>query len=750
MNKAEFIEELLSELSYRSDEGYPILTKSTHITLISEILDEWGMEYIKNELIQNLFEADEDTQTHIHKGGGIYVKRGEERNDNAKKFVKDDSGSFKSISDDEAERMKAKAGDAGEKAAADSKQNQQSSDGGAAADVPNEQPTSSLQTGTGGGDDYNKSLPDGDPAKIKSDNNDSVGSNGISAVNQTIVNDFKSRVEKRKADLNSNHQQILKDSLNRIDIIYSDTSSNEQKVQAAQWLIDNAGFSTNENRKKAYFNKLGGNRKIISGDAGTAKSADLVAKVSSLVELKTFDAKGVKQGFTTAAKPDLGNENIIKPSDDKRVSEYFESHPVLKKIRPGLHGIFGVKDENGNVKMPSSQYSKDYLKQSIENPALQNTIDFAKEQVNNNTVDVGVLNGLESHQKRMGDILKNAKIPSAEASKEIADSYNTLMVDLHNADADVASAILKQLAENNLYEQELANGEEVYLPSAGNFPAGDKIKGGMLERVSLVSCKWGKEGRTYGCPANSKTICELHQDKSKQNNQGMYLGQDGYTLLINDDLIKGETNQQTKEKTTEFINDSLVEIGLGDVFTTDETSKISSAVANYMDDIDRIKKEVEAMNPADKTQYWKTFGKKQAEIENKYKTQLGSIISIEQAGKLIGENNAKNLVQTGGIKVESLLSAIEIANNIRTNQTLTQLEHNKQYYDDGGNPKFVTDMGTNNPNDYSITFRTKRTAGRTGGGCQLSFTGDGGSSAEYELNNDGSMVDSKTGNEVEV
>ena len=61
MNKNEFIDELLSELSYRSDEGYPILTKSTHITLISEILDEWDMSGIKNILIENLIEAGEQT-----------------------------------------------------------------------------------------------------------------------------------------------------------------------------------------------------------------------------------------------------------------------------------------------------------------------------------------------------------------------------------------------------------------------------------------------------------------------------------------------------------------------------------------------------------------------------------------------------------------------------------------------------------------------------------------------------------------
>ena len=701
MEKNELIKELLSELSYRSNEGYPMLDNREQISILAEILDEWGYTEIKNELIQNLLEADGETFTATNKDTGeTSVFKSKDSRDAA---IEKGTHTKKEDSEEETEK--------------DNKPNMFSKDSG--YDAPD----------------------------LEKDKGNSTSQ--ISPENKKTTNDFKSRVEKRIDNLNDTQKEVIKDSLDRIDIIYSDTSSNEQKVQAAQWLVDNAGFSTNENRKKAYFNKLGGNRKIISGDAGTAKSADLVSKVSALVELKTFDAKGVKQGFTTAAKPDLGNENIIKPSDDKRVSEYFESHPVLKKIRPGLHGIFGIKDTNGNVKMPSSQYSKDYLKQSIENPALQNTIDFAKEQVNNSTIDVGVLNGLESHKKRMGDILKNAKIPSTEAAQEISDSYNKLMVDLHKADAEVANAILKQLAENNLYEQELANGEEVYLPSAGNFPAGDKIKGGMLERVSLVSCKWGKEGRTYGCPANSKTICELHQDKSKQNNQGMYLGQDGYTLLISDNLIKGETNQQTKNKTTEFINDTLGDIDLGDVFTADETSKISSTVANYMDDIDRIKKEVEALNPADKTQYWKMFGKKQGEIENKYKTELGSIITIEQAGKLIGENNAKNLVQTGGVKVESLLSAIEIANNIRTNQTLTQLEHNKQYYDENGDPKFVTDNGTNNPNDYSITFRTKRTAGRTGGGCQLSFTGDG-EPADIDLNDDGVAVDNKSGKELDI
>ena len=54
--------------------------------------------------------------------------------------------------------------------------------------------------------------------------------------------------------------------MDKIDIIYDDDATTEEKTQAAQWLVDNAGFSTNANKQKAYFNKLGGNRKIISGD----------------------------------------------------------------------------------------------------------------------------------------------------------------------------------------------------------------------------------------------------------------------------------------------------------------------------------------------------------------------------------------------------------------------------------------------------------------------------------------------------
>ena len=70
MEKDTLIKELLSELSYRSNEGYPILNNREQISIIAEILDEWNLTEIKNELIKNLLEADGETFAATNKDTG--------------------------------------------------------------------------------------------------------------------------------------------------------------------------------------------------------------------------------------------------------------------------------------------------------------------------------------------------------------------------------------------------------------------------------------------------------------------------------------------------------------------------------------------------------------------------------------------------------------------------------------------------------------------------------------------------------
>lgn len=62
MDKNEFIEELLTELSYRSKKGYPDFNDSDHIQLMAEILDDWGLTEIKDELINSIISEDPDDE----------------------------------------------------------------------------------------------------------------------------------------------------------------------------------------------------------------------------------------------------------------------------------------------------------------------------------------------------------------------------------------------------------------------------------------------------------------------------------------------------------------------------------------------------------------------------------------------------------------------------------------------------------------------------------------------------------------
>lgn len=520
-------------------------------------------------------------------------------------------------------------------------------------------------------------------------------------------------------ELSDDKQVLFNDSMKKIETLMSDNASAEEKKQSAEWLVSEMGFSTNSNGKKAYLNKLGGFRKMLGN--GTSSTQKLVDTVKEYADIKEYNASGVKNTLSTASKPDLGKENEATPKTDNGVKQLFKSNSTLGRIRPGLHGIYGVKDENGKIKMPSNKHTNEYLKQSFENPALNNTVEAAQKLVDSGQLDVGFVDGLRKHKERLSQITKNHKVPSQDAADAINESYNELFSELHNSDSDAAGAVIKQIAENNLYEQELAKGEEVYLPSAGNFPGGDKIRKSDTERIDLISCKYGKSGRTYGFPANSKAVTQLHPDESKRGRSGSYVGEKGNTLMINDELVLGNTPKETKQKTTKFIEDNLSEIGLGDTFSKEELSKITDITTKHAEKIKEIKKSLAGTNPT--SLFWDKFGKALDESENQLSKELGNLISDEQLAAIVGPNNVKTLRTGKGIKPQNLLGAIEISNNIKTSGGYG-LSHNKQYFDEKGVPMYVTEPGNDNIDDYSITYRDKRTKGRAGGGVQMSFSGD--------------------------
>ena len=116
MERRELIKELLSELSYRSNEGYPILDNKEHISILAEILDEFGLDSIKNELIENLLEAEAKSKTDdLYKsiGGTGYVLAKDydkwEKNKDAytgDKFTKGKDGQYTKQDGDDATKSK--------------------------------------------------------------------------------------------------------------------------------------------------------------------------------------------------------------------------------------------------------------------------------------------------------------------------------------------------------------------------------------------------------------------------------------------------------------------------------------------------------------------------------------------------------------------------------------------------------------------------------------------------------------------
>jgi polyhydroxyalkanoate synthesis regulator phasin len=135
MKHTQLIDELLNELSYRCDEGIVDLKNKNHIRLLEVILYEKRLYEVADILIRNLLN-EQDGYKHI--GAGIYVadrdvdSKGKAK-DGAKKYRKDgegESASYSPISDDEAEDIKKKQGEEGEKAAAAYNKSQEKGDDG--------------------------------------------------------------------------------------------------------------------------------------------------------------------------------------------------------------------------------------------------------------------------------------------------------------------------------------------------------------------------------------------------------------------------------------------------------------------------------------------------------------------------------------------------------------------------------------------------------------------------------------------
>ena len=516
-----------------------------------------------------------------------------------------------------------------------------------------------------------------------------------------------------------------------LNVLYSNKSTDEEKEDA--WREINV--SASPNRQKLYLDDLRGESGLykILGEGKSAIRSRLVDEVSKYKDIPEDDNKNYIKA-ESLAKPDIGGGKPARAANKKKSGKYIDeiadtnvdkvmSIPPLNRItKPAFRTLFGPIGEDGNLIIPSSKNSRKYFEHSVNNnTSLKNVSNFLRELSEEGKAPKELSESIDGHQKRLQKISKNYEIPSEKARKAVEESYAILAEKLHEASPEYAGRLLKQFAEMEQYDSEIAGGDECYLPGHGSFPGGDKL---LIEKgdaggkqVSFISIKYGKSGskkRTvYGCPANMSALQQIHPDESKRESLGQYVGQPNYTLAVKDDLI------DTPEKAEETITDLLNESELGDLFNDGERKELSSIVHSTKERTEELRKEATG---SDGKVDWKKFNelRKNDEVLINDSRKLRQICNEEKLSTLIGQRNSEALSKK--LSPEVFISSAVFVNQVKTSNGYEFLKHNKQFIENG-EIKNETISGGTDMDGWYINPRMNRTPGRNGGGIQSSYVG---------------------------
>ena len=280
---------------------------------------------------------------------------------------------------------------------------------------------------------------------------------------------------KGKAQLNREQKKQLLDLMEDIKKFYQ-TKNPSQREKLARKMVEKYELSASDNKQKCYIGIFSHNqqaRKMLGETPG-----GFASKLVKDIEEATGEELGQvspTQKLTTAAKPDLTDKS--KASNDPFVAQLFKTEP-LSYLEPKFYELHGPLKDGKLIGPSGGKNSRTYFLHSItKNKSLDNTIQVAKQLEATGVIKKGLAKAISEHKATMVKIAKNMKIPSKEAAQAVADSYAKMAEALmESTDEATTGAIMKQFAEMALYDSEIAGGDECYLPSAGNFPSGDKIK----------------------------------------------------------------------------------------------------------------------------------------------------------------------------------------------------------------------------------------------------------------------------------
>jgi hypothetical protein len=274
-NFEQFINDLITEVSYRTNEGVIDFNNPNHIDILSEVLDELGLSEIKSELFSNLFEAGEQTldpdQKEKAKQMGLVWK--------GQGWGKEDEEGIQY----KVERGKLVPFERGESGGSE------------------EPTTNSLKPGTEGGDSYIDSLPDGDPAKPKdsdtADSDTQKGNGYVGSKNKTLRDVQPTQSEEYNRDLepsDDNFNERNKNNANptppepiSLDGIVQNPKFPKRYIKVLERMINSR--YTNETKKWEHFSDISGGAGLAPAQAG-----ELMAMMGSTMsddEWNTFKTK---------------------------------------------------------------------------------------------------------------------------------------------------------------------------------------------------------------------------------------------------------------------------------------------------------------------------------------------------------------------------------------------------------------------------------------------------------------------------
>lgn len=412
-----------------------------------------------------------------------------------------------------------------------------------------------------------------------------------------------------------------------------------------------------------------------------------------------------------------GFEGEVSAEESDSLKEIFDKSKVMKSMK-GMHKqVYGIKDESGNFVRSGGQASIKYLKKHLkDDTTVDNIIDALQDHkyqfqrlqatgapVKSNLIrDVDDLtDSLEHYKSAMDDLAEShSEYTKKEFSEKLGSLYAETATELFMINDSFGSAILKGMAENFMYYNELANGEEVYLPSSNSFPGADKIIVGQDEegeQMSFVQVKYGigsDMSAGFKTDASKYTMYSSREDYRDLLSTGA--GEHGYDLGVKSEYIT------MKEDFDRVLNDSGISKAVVDADGLHGAMSMTvTEVARKREEF-RQKLEMEDKKLSKDRLTKMIHGEEMAQAIGTLNDELYHIIDFKELEKIWGESNVKEIRRGGPV---AMMKAIAFSAVLNTSDGISSIRHNSQFIH---NDKFTsyTSKGSPSLKDWSIEYST--------------------------------------------